>query len=87
MAELHETLAAVPADDAWNTFLWLDPEQAVEANPPLLKDFVRANLTELAGNRQSALTQYKGLEAELRAKHLNGRIADYTADAVRRLSE
>ncbi len=84
-AQLHETLTAVPPDDEWKTFLWLNPEQAADANPPLLKDFLQASLAEISGDRATALAEFKSLAILLKANHADGRMADYTADATRRL--
>jgi hypothetical protein len=78
--ELHETLTAVPPDDAWKTFLWLNPE----ATP--LADFVRASLDEIAGNRAAALAEFKALSNVLSEKRVTGRMTDYTAAAIARLS-
>jgi tetratricopeptide (TPR) repeat protein len=85
-AELHETLTAVPPDDAWKTFLWLTPDQPNSHEPPVLKDFVHASLAEISGDRPTSLAEFKTLAGVLSAKYFNGRIADYTTDAIRRLS-
>jgi tetratricopeptide (TPR) repeat protein len=84
-AELRETLAAVPPDDAWKTFEWLNRARPGEA--PVHRDFVHASLAELAGNRAAALAEFKTLKGELRAGHFNGRIADYTDAAIARLAK
>jgi tetratricopeptide (TPR) repeat protein len=64
--ELAESLSAVPPDDAWATYLWLDdrPEN-VEAHSTD-HDFIKANLLELSGKRQESLTQYRLLQQELK---------------------
>ena len=64
--ELWESLSAVPPDDAWNTYLWLDdsPEN-VEAQRTD-HDFIKANLLELSGKRQESLAQYRLLQQELK---------------------
>jgi len=79
-AELHETLTAVPPGDAWKTFIWLNPE----ATP--LADFIRASLDEISGNRGAALAEFKALSNVLREKRVTGRMTDYTAAAIGRLS-
>jgi len=84
-AELREVLTAVPRDDAWKTYLWLNPERPGEST--VGRDFVRANLTEISGDRAKALAEFKALAAALRTQHFNGRIADYTAVAITRLSQ
>jgi tetratricopeptide (TPR) repeat protein len=83
-AELSEVLTAVPPDDAWKTYLWLNPERPGDST--VERDFVHANLTEISGDRAKALAGFKALAVALRAQHLNGRIADYTAAAITRLS-
>jgi tetratricopeptide (TPR) repeat protein len=82
--ELREVLTAVPLDDAWKTYLWLNPERPGDS--AVERDFVHANLTEISGDRAKALAEFKGLAVALRAQHFNGRIADYTAAAITRLS-
>ncbi len=84
--EMREVLTAVPPDDGWSTFVWLDPEHAMEGNPPALKDFVHANLTEISGDRAAALAEFRLLDATLRKGHFGGRMADYTAAAIQRLT-
>ncbi len=78
--ELHETLTAVAPDDAWKTFLWLNPG----ASP--LADFIRANLDEISGNRETSLAEFKTLAKVEQEKRMGGRMIDYTAAAIRRLS-
>lgn len=85
-AELRETLAALPFDDAWKTFLWLDPDHAVEARPPVLEDFVHASLKEISGDQAGALREFKLLTKVLQKQHYNGRIAGETSGAIQRLS-
>jgi tetratricopeptide (TPR) repeat protein len=84
-AELREVLTAVPLDDAWKTYLWLNPERPGDSTAE--RDFVHANLTEISGDRTKALAEFKVLAAALRAQHLNGRIANYTSAAITRLSQ
>jgi len=84
--ELREVLTAVSPDDEWKTFVWLDPDHAMEGKPPLLKDFMHASLTELSGDRTAALAEFKALMASLERQHSGGRMADYTADAIKRLT-
>jgi tetratricopeptide (TPR) repeat protein len=83
-AELREVLTAVPVEDAWKTYLWLHPERPGDTT--VERDFVKANLTEISGDRTKALAEFKALAIALRAQHFDGRIADYTAAAITRLS-
>jgi tetratricopeptide (TPR) repeat protein len=82
--ELREVLTAVPVEDAWETYLWLHPERP--GDNTVERDFVHANLAEISGDRAKALSEFKALAIALRAQHLDGRIADYTAAAITRLS-
>jgi tetratricopeptide (TPR) repeat protein len=84
-AELREVLAAVPLDDAWKTYLWLNPERPGDST--VERDWVHASLTEISGDRAKALAEFKALAIALRAQHLDGRIADYTTAAITRLSQ
>ena len=83
-AELREVLTAVPVEDAWKTYLWLHPERPGDTT--VERDFVQANLSEISGDRTKALAEFKALAIALRAQHFDGRIADYTAAAISRLS-
>lgn len=83
--EWREVLTAVPVEDAWKTYLWLNPEHSGAAT--VERDFVHANLTEISGDRAKALAEFKALAVALRAQHLNGRIVDYTTAAIKRLSQ
>jgi hypothetical protein len=54
-AELAESLSAVPAQDAWLTYLWLeDSGGETLTNPlrPLIHVFIQANLLEISGQRR-----------------------------------
>ena len=84
-AELREVLTAVPVDDAWKTYQWLNPERPGDST--FERDFVHANLSEISGDRPRALAEFRALAVALRARHVDGRIADYTAAAITRLSK
>jgi len=84
-SELREVLTAVPVDDAWTTYLWLNPGHSGDST--VERDFVHANLTEISGDRAKALAEFKALAVALRARQFHGRIADYTAAAITRLSQ
>jgi tetratricopeptide (TPR) repeat protein len=62
-AELREVLTAVPVDDSWKTYLWLNPERPGDSTVEC--DFVQANLTEISGDRAKALAEFKALAAAL----------------------
>jgi tetratricopeptide (TPR) repeat protein len=83
--ELHDALTAVPPDEAWQTFLWLNPERPGESDSAL-RDFIHASLAEISGKRAAALEEFRSVSNLLKTMHANGRIADYTTDAIRRLT-
>jgi tetratricopeptide (TPR) repeat protein len=67
-AELVESLSSVPQDDAWNTYLWLDDRQSQGLSRKMqleVRDFIEANLLEIAGKRQESLEKYRLLQREL----------------------
>ena len=57
--EFVESLAAVPEDDAWKTYLWLDDRPNENSSD---KDFVYANLLEVSGKRTEALDKFRALQ-------------------------
>jgi tetratricopeptide (TPR) repeat protein len=66
--ELTESLSAVPPDEAWKTYLWLDDAQkegSDEKAQLVVRDFIQANLLEIAGKRQKSLEKYRALLKEL----------------------
>jgi hypothetical protein len=66
--ELTESLSAVPPDEAWRTYLWLDDadkEGWDEKTQRLVRDFIQANLLEISGKRQESLEKYRTLLQEL----------------------
>jgi tetratricopeptide (TPR) repeat protein len=88
-AELRETLSAVPPNDAWATYLWLDQSVATGSDmdqQQIQRDFIHASIQELDGKRQEALITFKGLQAELKRKGYNGSIATHVDAATKRLT-
>jgi tetratricopeptide (TPR) repeat protein len=85
-AELTESLSAVPADDAWQTYLWLEDQQNAEdaKSQRLIQDFVAANISEISGNKQKSLDEYRVLQKEL--KNQGSTLMDATNQAIARLS-
>lgn len=66
--ELTESLSAVPPDDAWKTYLWLDDTQQDELDEKArlaVREFIQANLLEISGKRQESLAKYRALLQEL----------------------
>lgn len=62
--DLVESLSAVPPDDAWNTYLWLDDKPRDAEVQRMAREYIKANLLELSGKRDEALTQYRALQKE-----------------------
>jgi hypothetical protein len=86
--ELAESLSAVPEDDAWKTYLWLDDaqdEDQTEKTQSLNRDFIYANLLEVSGKRTEALEKYRVLQRDPQTKNFS--FKDRVDDAVKRLSQ
>jgi tetratricopeptide (TPR) repeat protein len=87
--ELTETLSAVPPNEAWATFLWLDDKQPTggEAEEQRIQhEFIQASILEIAGKSSEALPLFKALDGELKRKGYSGRLSDHVAMAIKRLS-
>jgi tetratricopeptide (TPR) repeat protein len=87
-AELAESLAAIPPEDAGSTYLWLDgpPSDPDAARLQSLQlAFIQANLSEIAGNQQQALAQYRQLHLQLSA--MPGTLLDAVDAAILRTSQ
>jgi tetratricopeptide (TPR) repeat protein len=83
-ANLLESLSAVPEDEAWKTYLWLD-DNRVDRTDPLARDFVYANLLEVSGERTEALEKFRSLQQNPKARQFT--FKDRVDDAVKRLSK
>ncbi|HKO13860.1 MAG TPA: hypothetical protein VJV22_17965 [Acidobacteriaceae bacterium] len=70
--EVVESLSALPAQDAWQTYLWLEDAAGPDLSGPqallrtLTHDYVQAMLLEISGNRPEALRQYRMVQQKLR---------------------
>jgi hypothetical protein len=85
--ELAESLAAIPPDDAWSTYLWLDgPRSDPDAGrlQSIQHAFIQANLSEVAGKNQHALAQYRQLRLQLST--MPGTLLDAVNTAIVRTS-
>jgi tetratricopeptide (TPR) repeat protein len=83
--ELVEALGAVPNDEAWQTFLWLEAgssEDQKEQN--LHRQFIHANLLEPGGMSDAALSAYRQIQVALRNQP--GSLRDQIDAAVARLT-
>jgi len=82
--ELSESLTAVAADEAWQTYLWLDNKPDDQQGELLVHDFISANLLELSGKRRESLEKYRLLQ--LRLKDKSGTLKNSVDAAVARLT-
>jgi hypothetical protein len=87
-AELVESLSAVPVENAWPTYLWLEGSGSETGSDPLrvlTHDYVQATLLEISGQKAQALQQYRTLQQKLRSQP-NFTLKDIVDAAVSRLS-
>ena len=86
-AELAESLSAVPAADAWQTYLWLDDQQSAAEDVKhreLAHNFIAANIAEISGDKQKSLDEYRALHEDLKGQRST--LADSVDQAIARLS-
>lgn len=86
-AELTESLSAVSPDDAWQTYLWLDNLQSTAEDTlhqRILHDFIAANISEISGDKQKSLNEYRALQKEL--KNQRSTLNESVDQAITRLS-
>jgi tetratricopeptide (TPR) repeat protein len=82
--ELQECLSAVPPDEAWKTYLWLDNKPEDRQDDVLVHEFVEANLLEISGKQQESLEKYRLLHEEL--KNGSGTMKNSVDAAIARLT-
>jgi tetratricopeptide (TPR) repeat protein len=82
--ELVESLSAVPPDDEWKTYLWLDDHTDDPDGQLLVREFIHANLLEVSGDHGGALALYRKLDQEL--KNSASTMIDPVQQAIARLS-
>jgi hypothetical protein len=84
--ELANLLSALPPDDSWATYIWLD--SGTDTSDPewqeLKHTFVLANIDELAGREHQALALYKRLAQNHRVSE-SGSLGARTREAIQRL--
>jgi hypothetical protein len=83
--ELAESLSAVPPDETWKTYLWLDNMPEDTKSQRDVSDFISANLLELAGKRKEALEKCRRLQQQLTGQ--SGSFKNSVDAAVGRLSQ
>jgi len=84
--ELSETLSAVPPDDSWATYQWLEAgtKERVSFRPQ--HDLIQASIMELRHNQEDARKAFEKLRVELQRGGYDGRIVTYVDSAIKRLS-
>ena len=86
--ELTESLSALPQDDAWKTYLWLDDRQGNGDDAraqQLMREFISDSLVEISGNTAGALEKYRALQGELKGTRFS--LQDSVNEAVTRLTK
>jgi tetratricopeptide (TPR) repeat protein len=87
-SQLSNSLTAVPPDDAWQTYLWLDDVPRRDEDEAryhdLLHDFISAEILELSGKPADALAKYRTLQLALKG-HLYSLSAPVD-EAIKRIS-
>jgi tetratricopeptide (TPR) repeat protein len=86
-AELTESLSAVPAPEAWQTYLWLDDQQNTGEDPKqrdILHNYIAANIAEISEDKQKSLQDYRTLQQQLKSQ--NSTLTDSVDQAIARLS-
>jgi tetratricopeptide (TPR) repeat protein len=81
--ELVESLSAVPPDEEWKTYLWLD-DNPDQDNRRMVHEFIQANLLEVSGDKAGSLAKFKTLQQQLKSSP--GAIKDSVDAAIARLS-
>ena len=83
--DLRETLMAVPPDEGWATYQWVDrPLTEQEPFGQVQRQFIQASLWEIAGKRDDALRLFLQLDHDTQT--WDGRLPQRIKAAVKRLS-
>jgi tetratricopeptide (TPR) repeat protein len=85
--EVRRMLSAVPPDEAWATFLWLEqPSPGDEMKyEGFRRELIHALVLELEGKIPEALAKVTALEGKMRAARFSGRLIDDVGEASKRL--
>jgi tetratricopeptide (TPR) repeat protein len=85
--QLEESLSAVPPDESWTTYLWID--QAASKNDEkehsMEHEFISARLLEITGKRAEALQEFRALQKELKG-YPTYSLNEAVGNAIRRLA-
>jgi len=84
--QMVEALSAVPNDDAWKTYLWVDVSDVSDSEKEreLMQEFIHANLLELSGSRDAALREYQ--EIRRGTQDQPGPLRDQVGAAIARIT-
>lgn len=82
--ELVDSLSTVPADEAMQTYIWMDDQHMGIRDPRIEREFLRANLQELRGDKSGSLQSFQALEHDL--ANTPGGTKDQVDEAIARLS-
>ena len=88
-AELVKILAALPPDEAWATYVWLDEtddssDEEERSLKQLPHKFIEAKIKELSGKEVEALALYRSLQTQLRGT--GSMLGPQVALAIKRLA-
>lgn len=86
-AQLVEALSALPPDDVWSTYLWMDAVQPAgtdSSDDALRRSFIQASLLEVGEKPQAALAQFRQLQRQLAERP--GSLRDAVNAATTRLA-
>jgi hypothetical protein len=85
--ELQEVLSAVPPNDAWATFVWLDDSSPGDEMKyeGFRREFIHSRVLELDGKPTEALALLTELDRKMRSARFSGRLFTDVSDAIKRL--
>jgi DNA-binding PadR family transcriptional regulator len=85
--ELKEVLTAVPPDEGWATYLWVDrPLKEWHPFSPTDQKFIQASLYEIAGKNDDALQLYLQLQHDTASDDKTRLLPTRIGAAIKRLS-
>jgi tetratricopeptide (TPR) repeat protein len=84
--ELAEDLSAVPPDEGWATYQWLEMPNTDGNRFRPQHEFIQASILEMQLNREDALKAFENLRSALKQRGSGGRILKYVDNAIKRLS-
>jgi tetratricopeptide (TPR) repeat protein len=85
-AELAPVLAALPPDEAWATYRWLEDNSDSKDDDPAhswQRKYIEAKIKEVSGQNAEALTLYRALQKELRGT--DSTLQDRVSPAIKSL--